>query len=77
MKALVYEGPGRKHLVERPRPSCRTEEALVPLSDILPTGFECGVLSGRVQVGPSIAPVGSGPIGRAAGTKTLKVIIEA
>lgn len=42
------------------------EEALVMLSDILPTGFECGVLNGKVQVGASVAIVGSGPIGLAA-----------
>ena len=42
------------------------EEALVMLSDILPTGFECGVLNGKVQVGGSVAIVGSGPIGLAA-----------
>jgi alcohol dehydrogenase len=36
------------------------------LSDILPTGFECGVLNGKVQVGASVAIVGSGPIGLAA-----------
>lgn len=42
------------------------EEALVMLSDILPTGFECGVLNGRVQPGATIAIVGSGPIGLAA-----------
>ena len=42
------------------------EEALVMLSDILPTGFECGVLNGKVQVGSSVAIVGSGPIGLAA-----------
>ena len=36
------------------------------LSDILPTGFECGVLNGRVKVGSSVAIVGSGPIGLAA-----------
>lgn len=42
------------------------EEALVMLSDILPTGFECGVLNGRVQPGTTIAIVGSGPIGLAA-----------
>jgi alcohol dehydrogenase len=41
-------------------------EALVMLSDILPTGFECGVLSGKVQPGCSVAIVGSGPIGLAA-----------
>ena len=42
------------------------EEALVMLSDILPTGFECGVLNGRVAPGSSVAIVGSGPIGLAA-----------
>lgn len=42
------------------------EEALVMLSDILPTGFECGVLNGQVKPGDSIAIVGSGPIGLAA-----------
>ena len=42
------------------------EEALVMLSDILPTGFECGVLNGKVEVGTSVAIVGSGPIGLAA-----------
>ncbi len=42
------------------------EEALVMLSDILPTGFECGVLNGKVAPGSSIAIVGAGPIGLAA-----------
>jgi len=42
------------------------EEALVMLSDILPTGFECGVLNGKVQPGNTVAIVGSGPIGLAA-----------
>lgn len=41
------------------------EEALVMLSDILPTGFECGVLNGKVQPGNTIAIVGAGPIGLA------------
>ena len=41
------------------------EEALVMLSDILPTGFECGVLNGKVQPGSSVAIVGAGPIGLA------------
>jgi threonine dehydrogenase-like Zn-dependent dehydrogenase len=39
------------------------EEALVMLSDILPTALECGVLKGRVQPGDTVAIVGSGPIG--------------
>jgi len=41
------------------------EEAIVMLSDILPTGFECGVLNGKVKPGDSIAIVGSCPIGLA------------
>ena len=39
------------------------EEALVMLSDVLPTAFECGVLNGRVGPGDSVAIVGAGPIG--------------
>jgi alcohol dehydrogenase len=42
------------------------EEALVMLSDILPTGFECGVLNGQVKPGDTVAIVGSGPVGLAA-----------
>ncbi|MBC3863340.1 zinc-dependent alcohol dehydrogenase family protein [Undibacterium jejuense] len=49
-----------------PIPDGADEEALVMLSDILPTGFECGVLNGKVQPGNTIAIVGSGPIGLAA-----------
>jgi alcohol dehydrogenase len=41
------------------------EEALVMLSDILPTGLECGVLNGQVKPGDTIAIVGAGPIGLA------------
>jgi alcohol dehydrogenase len=47
-------------------PSGVDAEALVMLSDILPTGFECGVLNGRVAPGSTIAIVGAGPIGLAA-----------
>ena len=49
-----------------PIPEGADEEALVMLSDILPTGFECGVLNGRVQPGSTVAIVGAGPIGLAA-----------
>jgi alcohol dehydrogenase len=49
-----------------PIPAGADEEALVMLSDILPTGFECGVLNGKVQPGSVVAIVGSGPIGLAA-----------
>jgi len=48
-----------------PIPSGADEEALVMLSDILPTGFECGVLNGKVAPGGSVAIVGAGPIGLA------------
>jgi alcohol dehydrogenase len=47
-------------------PENADEEALVMLSDILPTGFECGVLNGKVQPGSTVAIVGAGPIGLAA-----------
>jgi alcohol dehydrogenase len=49
-----------------PIPAGADEEALVMLSDILPTGFECGVLNGKVTPGSTVAIVGSGPIGLAA-----------
>jgi alcohol dehydrogenase len=47
-------------------PSGANEDALVMLSDILPTGFECGVLNGKVEPGSTVAIVGAGPIGLAA-----------
>ncbi len=47
-------------------PGGADEEALVMLSDILPTGFECGVLNGKVAPGSSVVIVGAGPIGLAA-----------
>jgi alcohol dehydrogenase len=49
-----------------PIPAGADEEALVMLSDILPTGFECGVLNGKIQPGSVVAIVGSGPVGLAA-----------
>jgi alcohol dehydrogenase len=49
-----------------PIPEGADEEALVMLSDILPTGFECGVLKGEVKPGDTVAIVGAGPIGMAA-----------
>jgi alcohol dehydrogenase len=49
-----------------PIPAGVDEEALVMLSDILPTGFEIGVLAGQVKPGDSVAIVGAGPVGMAA-----------
>ena len=49
-----------------PIPKGADEEALVMLSDILPTGFECGVLNGKVAPGATVAIVGAGPVGLAA-----------
>src|SRR6202161_295022 len=48
-----------------PIPQGAEEEALVMLSDILPTGFECGVLNGRIKPGDAVAIIGAGPIGLA------------
>ena len=47
-------------------PDNSDEEALVMLSDILPTGYECGVLNGRISPGSTVAIVGAGPVGLAA-----------
>lgn len=47
-------------------PEGMDEEALVMLSDILPTGFECGVLNGKVSPGCTVAIIGAGPVGLAA-----------
>ena len=47
-------------------PDEANEEAMVMLSDILPTGYECGVLNGCVKPGDTVAIVGAGPIGLAA-----------
>ncbi len=49
-----------------PIPKNSDEEALVMLSDIFPTGFEIGVLSGKVSPGDTVAIVGAGPVGIAA-----------
>jgi len=47
-------------------PAGADQEAYTMLSDILPTGFECGVLNGQVKPGDTVAIVGAGPIGLAA-----------
>ncbi|HUI44551.1 MAG TPA: zinc-dependent alcohol dehydrogenase family protein [Nitrospirota bacterium] len=49
-----------------PVPAGADEDALVMLSDILPTGFECGVLNGQIKPGDTVAIVGAGPVGLAA-----------
>lgn len=46
-------------------PENADEEAMVMLSDILPTGFECGVLKGQIKPGDTVAIIGAGPIGLA------------
>lgn len=41
------------------------EESMVMFSDILPTGFETGVLKGQIKLGDTVAIIGAGPIGLA------------
>jgi alcohol dehydrogenase len=50
------------HLV----PDGVSDEQVLFLSDILPTGYEIGVQNGGVKPGDTIAVVGSGPVGLAA-----------
>ena len=42
-----------------------SDEEVLMLADILPTGYEVGVLNGMVQPGDVVAVVGAGPIGLA------------
>ena len=49
-----------------PVPEGASDEATLMLADILPTGYEVGVLNGAVQPGSVVAVVGAGPIGLAA-----------
>lgn len=43
-----------------------SDEEVLMLADILPTGYEIGVLNGRVHPGETVVVVGSGPVGLAA-----------
>jgi alcohol dehydrogenase len=47
-------------------PAGVADEELLMLADILPTGYEVGVLNGRVRPGDVVAVVGAGPIGLSA-----------
>ncbi len=49
-----------------PAPAGVSDEDLLMLADILPTGYEVGVLNGGVRPGDVVAVVGAGPIGLAA-----------
>jgi alcohol dehydrogenase len=49
-----------------PVPHGARDEEILMLADILPTGYEVGVLNGAVQPGDVVAVVGAGPIGLAA-----------
>jgi alcohol dehydrogenase len=47
-------------------PAGVSDEELLMLADILPTGYEVGVLNGKVEPGDVVAVVGAGPIGLSA-----------
>ncbi len=47
-------------------PEGLSDEQVLFLADILPTGFEIGVLNGSVKPGDTVAVVGAGPVGLAA-----------
>jgi alcohol dehydrogenase len=47
-------------------PRGATDEEILMLADILPTGYEVGVLAGGVRPGDVVAIVGAGPVGLAA-----------
>ena len=49
-----------------PAPAGVSDEDLLMLADILPTGYEIGVLNGGIRPGDVVAVVGAGPIGLSA-----------
>jgi alcohol dehydrogenase len=49
-----------------PVPAGVEDEQILMLADILPTGYEVGVLNGVVRPGDVVAVVGAGPVGLAA-----------
>jgi alcohol dehydrogenase len=49
-----------------PIPDGVPDEEILMLADILPTGYEVGVLNGNVRPGDVVAVVGTGPIGLSA-----------
>jgi alcohol dehydrogenase len=49
-----------------PAPAGVSDEELLMLADILPTGYEIGVLNGNVRPGDVVAVVGAGPVGLSA-----------
>lgn len=46
-------------------PAGMTDEQVLFLTDILPTGYEIGVLNGNVKDGDTVAVIGAGPVGLA------------
>lgn len=53
---------GSLHLI----PEDADPRAMILLSDVLTSGYECGVLRGNVRPGSTVAIIGMGPIGLAA-----------
>ncbi len=49
-----------------PIPPGAADEDILMLADILPTGYEVGVVNGRVQPGDVVVVVGAGPVGLSA-----------
>jgi alcohol dehydrogenase len=49
-----------------PAPAGVSDEELLMLADILPTGYEVGVLNTQISPGDTVAVVGAGPIGLSA-----------
>jgi alcohol dehydrogenase len=43
-----------------------TDEEALMLADVVPTGYEVGVVRAKVQSGEVVAVIGSGPVGLAA-----------
>jgi alcohol dehydrogenase len=49
-----------------PVPPGASDEEILMLADVLPTGYEVGVLNGNVRPGDVVAVIGAGPVGLSA-----------
>lgn len=47
-------------------PSGLSDEEVIFMSDIIPTGYEMGVLNGKVRPGDDVVVIGAGPVGLSA-----------
>ena len=67
VKALIYQGPGKIALGERPVPDITAaDDSIVKIAKTTICGTDLHILKGDVPTCATVAIVGAGPIGLAA-----------